>query len=276
MPQFPENSSPFDAVFKALERSVSRARFKPYRKATSGKIEAVALYLWNVALCEALYPGFHFLEIALRTATYDAMREATGNRFWYDDPYLLEVKHQEQVIEAKRRLRANGKNDNEPPRVVAELSFGFWVNLFSAPYTSKVFVLTVDKIFPACPKRSRMQGTIYPILHTTLDFRNRVFHHEPIHHWSDLPDKHQLVQDVLHWVSPVLSSFAKTVDRFHDVYTQQSPAYHDLSWFTFMRAEQALIFPVVTHGVAIRPSVMLSEIDRDASQQTVNVTHGGV
>jgi hypothetical protein len=239
--------SEFDAVFKAFEQSVSKPRFKPYRKIASGKVEAVALYLWNIALCEALYPSFYGLETALRSATYDTLVSVTGNRFWYDDAFLLGERHQQQVVEARDRIEQKRLSAREPHRIIAELSFGFWVNLYSDPYINSVFIPAAESVFPGAPKAKRMQGVLYPLLHEALDFRNRVFHHEPIHNWPDLIEKHSRVNCLFEWISPVQRSFLRAVDRFPDVQSNGWSAFHDAAWFTFMREEQQLIHPIKLH-----------------------------
>ena len=68
----PSGRSP-GQVFQRFEQLVSRTRLRPYRRATPGHEEAVALYLWNVALSEALYPALSFFEIGFRNALHEAL-----------------------------------------------------------------------------------------------------------------------------------------------------------------------------------------------------------
>ena len=87
MTQKEEKSTPSaENTFKDFERIVSRQRLQKYRRATKTKPEAVALYLWNVALSEALYPPIHFFEVAFRNTVHQALIVyASNNPRWFMD-----------------------------------------------------------------------------------------------------------------------------------------------------------------------------------------------
>ena len=246
MAQAPENASPTEEAFKAFERRVSRIRLNRYRRATTSQEEAVALYLWNVALCEALYPALHFFEVALRNATHDALSQHYGKENWFWDPSILtEGRHQQQVQEAIDKLRRDRKGHHlgeesdprfpkEPGRVVAELSLGFWVNLYSDPYAATLVRAAAASAFPHGPEAVRLrkhQSAVYPRLRAALDLRNRVFHNEPIYHWSErivpgvaasLKARHTNLREVVSWMCPVQPTFLESLDRFEKV--------HDAGW----------------------------------------------
>ena len=100
-----------DSTFKEFERLVSRHRLKRYRRETASKSEAVALYIWNIALCEALYPAFHFLEVARRMPHMRLCQISTGaiHAGLGDPTVLTEVRHQQQVVDAISDLIHRGK-----------------------------------------------------------------------------------------------------------------------------------------------------------------------
>jgi hypothetical protein len=186
-----------ERVGTAFEHCVSTPRFKRYLRDHAVKSDAMGVYLWNVALCSALYPALQCLEITYRNALNDALRDHKGTDAWYDDPYLLFAQEQQKVIDAKNELRKQGK-PVDPCRVVAELSFGFWVALYSGPYAGLVVHPTLKQVFPNAPKRFRNHGDIADRLQETRKLRNRVFHHEPIWHWAKppviLPNRPELLQ----------------------------------------------------------------------------------
>lgn len=238
---------------------VSRQRFKRYRRATSTKQDAVALYLWNVALCEALCPPFQFFEVALRNATNQSITAQNGNDArWFMDPSILtETRHQEQVEEAIRLIRKNRKGHligietdpdfpKEPSRVVAELSLGFWVNIFSNRYTTTLVQDIAADVFPNGPKEivtDKRQDVIYPRLSEVLDLRNRVFHHEPIYHWTyhsgntSLKAYHARLCEVVAWMCQTHPLFLDAVDRFVGVYDEGTQPYFDSASFAFLQDE---------------------------------------
>ncbi len=117
-----------------LRRVISDKRLDAYRMGPADEdVDLLARYLWNIALCEALYPALHSLEIALRNSLHAALTASFGVT-WYDDPtVLIEPRGRSEVVEAKQRLRTQGK-PLEADRIVAELPFGFWTSLLNVAY----------------------------------------------------------------------------------------------------------------------------------------------
>jgi hypothetical protein len=115
------------SFLKSIERTITRERLKRYLRATGQDLpKALALYEQNVALSEALYGLLHWLEVAVRNAANDALSAGYTTPAWYDHvpfpPFW-----QAEVSKAKlKTAAASGK-------VVAELTFGFWVELTSRP-----------------------------------------------------------------------------------------------------------------------------------------------
>ena len=261
MTQWDEKSTPQVAsTFKYFERMVSRHRLARYRRATANKQEAIALYLWNVALCEALYPPIHFFEVALRNATHQAISAhcSGGTRWFLDAAVLTEERHQKQVVEAVREIRKKnkghflGRDDDpsfpkEPQRVVAELSLGFWINLFSSPYTTSLVSIITPDVFPHGPSevvKNKRQDVIYPRLREVLGLRNRVFHHEPIYHWTLLSGndgliaQHRRLCEVISWMCCVQPFFLQSVDHFVAVHEAGTRPFLDATEFAFLQDEE--------------------------------------
>ena len=262
MAQVSKNASPTEETFKAFERRLSRIRMNRYRRATASKEEAVALYLWNIALSEALYPALHFFEVALRNATNDALSNHFGKTNWFLDPLILtEIRHQEQVQEAIQKLRRDRKGHflgletapnfpREPGRVVAELSLGFWVNLYSDPYASTLVRVVAGEAFPHSPDAIRLrkhQSAVYPKLRAILDLRNRIFHNEPIYHWSErivpnvspaLKDRHRSLRETIGWMCAVQPVFLDSLDRFEKVHSAGWEALLEEVQFAFLTDEE--------------------------------------
>ena len=247
-----------DHAFKTFERMVSRQRFKRYRRETTSKQEAIALYLWNVALSEALYPPLQCFEVALRNATYHSIFALGDDARWFLDPGVLtEPRHQQQVIDAIGNIRRSGKGPligletdadfpREPSRIVAELPLGFWVNLYSNPYTTTLVQAIVANAFPNGPKEvvtDKRQDVIYPRLSEILRLRNRVFHHEPIYHWTlatdgtSLKAHHTRLCEVVSWMCQVQPLFLKAVDRFTSVHDAGAKCYFDSAAFAIIQDE---------------------------------------
>ncbi len=219
-----------DRYLDALWKVLSRERLEGgYGGAVMPRPDAITRYLWNIALCEALYPSLHALEAALRNTVFaagDAAYPFTGppgagqTPCWLDMPGVLLGDEPSKVAAAKRRLKEAGK-PLEPGRVVAELTFGFWTALFDVRYESTKILwprLFGQKIFADAPRSRRSRKALSPLLNRIRLLRNRAFHHEPIWHWSDLPAQHALTLDLVGWMSPSLRRTVEALDRFGAVH----------------------------------------------------------
>ena len=116
-------------VLDALDTSLSPERLAIYVNAAGGDREqAVRLYTWNTAVSAAFYGPLQGLEVALRNAMHGQLNGVYGPA-WFDNPACgLDVGALDRIDQAERTLVKNGYPAN-PPHLVAELSFGFWVSL---------------------------------------------------------------------------------------------------------------------------------------------------
>jgi hypothetical protein len=141
---------------------------------------------------------------------------------WLDaNPSLLDPDHEQSVIAAKLRLRERGRA-LEPGRLVAELTFGFWTSLLEVRYErNKVLwphLLGAQLLHPSSPRSMRSRKQLSPLLNRVRYLRNRVFHHEPIWHWSNLIQQHTVALDLMGWFSPALRATIEPADRFRAVH----------------------------------------------------------
>jgi hypothetical protein len=164
-----------------VEAALSSERFSVYRAAAGGSLErAVDLYCWNVAVGSAFFGPIGVLEVVLRNALDRQLSRAFRSPWYEDRTFLANDPKIEARIQAARDELTKRRNTVTHPRMVAQLSFGFWVQLLR-PGPNGVYVPTIwgpalSKAFPAGTKRSRVVAELDPL----LKFRNRVAHHEPI------------------------------------------------------------------------------------------------
>lgn len=203
-------------LFASLARSFSTERLSTYRRPSESDGLVLARYLWNVELCEALYPVLHALEVALRNSMHDAISVACGRNDWYDIvPLILQQDDVDRVVAAKRELAKQASRKKiplarfqTPGRVVAELNFGFWTSLLSRSYEShdpvhpRLWPRLFLSVFPKARKlgRHRAAARFNGLRH----LRNRASHHEPI--WSDphIMQRHAELLEAMGWINPDL------------------------------------------------------------------------
>src|SRR5690348_14935852 len=99
------------AYVAGLRQAISDVRLDAYRRpGDADDLDAVARYLWNIALSEALYPTLQALEITLRNSLHLAISKHFRNAMWFDrQPSLLHQLELDKVAAAKRELQQEHK-----------------------------------------------------------------------------------------------------------------------------------------------------------------------
>ena len=199
-------------VLAELESTLSPERLSTYLRAVPDrdKEQAVRLYIWNVALSSAFYGVLQGLEVTLRNAMHNRLSESYGPA-WYENPRTgLDDGGMRRVESLKTHLEQSGRKPVTPARMVAGLSFGFWVSLLGnggriaelnrrANYEMTLWRPALRNAFPHVRSLTRKRA------HAALDqlriLRNRIAHHEPVFSRDHMED-YQLILEVTGWISP--------------------------------------------------------------------------
>ncbi len=196
-----------DAVIQALETSLSPERMATYVGRAGGDREkAVRLYTWNTAVSAAFYGPLQGLEVALRNAMHRELSVRYGVD-WYDNSAAsLDAGTIARVSGARADLRRDGYPD-DPPHMVAALSFGFWVALLGPGgrmpgYAKANYEMTIWRagVFKAFSRARLSRKAAHAPLDYLRTFRNRIAHHEPIFDRHLAADYASLLQ-VASWIS---------------------------------------------------------------------------
>ena len=112
-----------------------------------------------------------------------------------------------------------------PDKIVAELTFGFWVTLLNSEYE-----LTLWKglrlAFPYMPKKDRKRRNVSSPCNALRKLRNRVFHHEAICWDLDyIMDIHSRLVMVLGWMNADMPAWLDEVDNFSKVVDEIRNSY---------------------------------------------------
>ncbi len=217
--------TPGRALFALLEPTLSAPRLRAYRNRGDSDLDVLARYEWNVCLSEALYPSLHALEIAFRNSLFNAIEREYANHYWlWNNPPISDPYDQDEVLRVQDKLQRRGLVA-EPPRMIAELTFGFWTGFLDRRYeghnaTTRLWPKLLVEVFPHIPVRLRNRGDISRRFENIRRLRNRVSHHEPIWNWPDLLQEHAQILDALGWINPALAEATRGVDRFAAVHSQ--------------------------------------------------------
>ena len=156
-----------------IKKYISSERFRSY----SGIDE----YLENLVFSKKAYIPLSILEISLKNSINDLLTDKLGEN-WLENKDFLTNDSLKKIEEAKKILYKRAELISKS-KIIAELSFGFWVNLFKKPYEKKLRTKDIQKIFTNLPpKKEKMinREVIYKELNHIRNFRNRVFHYEKV------------------------------------------------------------------------------------------------
>lgn len=165
----------------AIEAALSRARVSTYFNALKpppAMDRALALYVWNAHLAAALMMPLSICEVVIRNAAADALALRYGVN-WPSSPAFrgsLRQKGRDALDAAVRKHPATGK-------VIAELSFGFWQQLFTSAFDGALWKPYLYAVLPRLPRVLTVQAArahIFTELEALRVVRNRIAHHEPL------------------------------------------------------------------------------------------------
>ena len=199
-----------EAALGDLTRTLSVDRLATYSRESGGdRAKAIRLYTWNTAVSSAFYGPLQGLEVALRNAIHIELSRAYGGQ-WFDNPKTgLSATARDQIDRAKRELQRERKPD-DPPHIVAALSFGFWERLLShgprgkQNYEMLLWRPALHKAFPHAERRRRQ--TIHRPILELRNLRNRIAHHEPVFRRNLEADYADILR-VIGWICPVTKAW---------------------------------------------------------------------
>ena len=203
-----------------LETALSRARLSTYLGAAGGDRErAIRLHAWNTAVGAAFYGPLQGLEVVLRNAMHRRLAECYGPT-WYDHPGAGLDRGAVGRVKGARSEMARDSHGDDPHRIVATLSFGFWVSLLGpggrtedgrkANYEMTLWRPALRGAFVHRATLTRRQA--HHPLNALRILRNRIAHHEPIFA-RDLTAEHERILDVAGWISPATRTWIEHHSR---------------------------------------------------------------
>ncbi len=156
-----------------IKKFISQKRLASYKD--------VREYEQNLLVSKRAYIPLSVFEVALRNAIDAFLSDKISNEWYKEENFLTKdsQKKVDDVIELLQRRKENSTKD----KIIAELSFGFWVNLFKSPYAKNLRINDLKKIFPNLPSKQIKlinREYIFKRLNHIRKFRNRIFHYEKI------------------------------------------------------------------------------------------------
>lgn len=174
--------------YSKLEYFVSQPRLDRFLIATgNSKLKAQKLYRINLRVSQSFYPVFNLFEIFLRNIVNYQISSHFANPNWIiteknrfmNDPSLVRSKYflRKSVQKAENTINRKGGTITAG-KVIAEQSFGFWTSLFDTHHYRLIGGVIIH-CFPNKPSTMN-RSLINQKLNRIREFRNRVYHNEPI------------------------------------------------------------------------------------------------
>jgi len=142
----------------------------------------------------------------------------SGREDWYsiisNTPKLSNLQH--YIDEAIKHLTLRHEPIT-PSKIIAELTFGFWVSLLNSEY-ERILWKHLRKAFSNMPRHDRKRRNISTPLNMFRHFRNRIFHNEPIY-WNlnRIIEIHSEMLKVIGWMDKDLPQWVRDQERFENV-----------------------------------------------------------
>lgn len=171
-------------------------------------------YQANLVISKQSYIPLSVLEVSLRNSI-DALLSYKVCEDWHKDETFLtrdsafKIKQAIELLERRRESISKHK-------VIAELSFGFWVNLFKKPYDKKLRINDLRKIFPNLPPKTEKlmnREKIYKELNHIRNFRNRVFHYEKVVNKDNYNMVFEEIDEILKYFDSDIYEFSNKMNK---------------------------------------------------------------
>jgi hypothetical protein len=201
-----------------LKYYLSSPRFNVYLAQTGNDFEkAYRFYKANIELSEAFYPVLSVLEVCLRNAINEKLKQHFNDSYWFKNHLPKEFRP--FIAEAEQKIVSQHKTVTAD-KIIAELNFGFWNRLFNRNYTSLLWK-PLRLIFKNTPKHLRQRDTVADYLYRIRKLRNRVYHYEPIfRNLQDVEKQYNEMISFITWLDKDLPKLLDEIDRFKEIYNK--------------------------------------------------------
>lgn len=229
----------YNKVMKFIDKDISKItenisidRLSSYKYDDNDSIDLILnRYIYNVQISECFYPVIAALEVALRNRLYNAVAILKGENWLLEEinnKNILLENERNILLEAYKKLKRK-HNTPSTGAIIAELTFGFWVNLCKKSYKNSLWDKQnfFSNVFPdfdnyfTSPTWDKTK-VMFPELKEILRLRNRIFHHEIIiNNKIGIENCYNKTHKVLYSLSKDYAEIFENYFRFKDIIKQK-------------------------------------------------------
>ena len=181
------------------------------------KYTSIKQYEENLLLSRHYYIPLAILEVSLRNAINQHFEKFYGSGWLINEASFLQRDHLSKIFDAKQKIVSRNEQLSKD-KLVAELSFGFWVNLFKSSYDKQMRINSLRQIFANLPPKNVHfvnRHEIFQTLNHIRNFRNRVFHHERIINKEEFQHIGTEIDKILGFLHEDILYFSKRLNDVH-------------------------------------------------------------
>lgn len=213
-----------------INQILSPKRFNSYlTRCENNAQNALEYYVANAKISEATYWSLQAFEVALRNKIHFALTRHFGTPEWYNQWLISEefADFHAKIIETKNVLKLRNEPIN-PDKMIAEFMLGFWVKMFNAKY-ERLLWKPLRIIFQNMPKNERQRNNVAGALNKVRNFRNRVYHYEPIcWDFKATNNNYSNIIDVIQWLDTEFQNWSANNCDFPFVIKNQTIKLNEL------------------------------------------------
>jgi len=190
-----------------IHKYITEKRFSKY--------ESLEQYEENLLLSKKYYIPLSILEVTLRNAINQHFEKFYGAGWLLNEASFLQKDHLSKIFDAKQKIKSR-KETLLKEKLIAELSFGFWVNLFKSSYDSQMRIANLKQIFTNLPSKDVKlinRNELFQIINHIRNFRNRIFHHEKIVNKIEFQNIGTEIDEILGYLHKDILAFSKRVNN---------------------------------------------------------------
>lgn len=181
------------------------------RRQANDRSRALALYEWNLALSAAFIVPLQVCEVAVRNGVAEAIQKVHGAAWPWSNGFLrsLPRPRHRALYNPEQDLRRVAAVQRTVGKVIAEVKFAFWEQLFTVGQESRIWNVHFRACFPGAPATltvAQARMTAHNDLAAIRGLRNRIAHHEPIF-TRNILDEYRRIHAMISWRSKVAAAW---------------------------------------------------------------------
>ncbi|KAA0972724.1 hypothetical protein FPY71_04495 [Aureimonas fodinaquatilis] len=201
---------------EVLPLVISAPRFSTYLRARGGDIEeALRLYRWNLEVSSALLVALQLCEVSVRNSIATAIENTYGPSWPWNRGFQISLKTSRHGYSPRCNLIDLAKRAPATSKIVAELKFIFWEQMFTARHDQAIWNRQLKIVFPNCDCTNTVQQLrTYGLkeLNKIRVLRNRIAHHEPILE-NNIQQEYERIRLMIAWTNDTTAEWLDKIER---------------------------------------------------------------